>query len=433
MNESRLRIEYLPLTALQPYGRNARTHSAEQVAQLVASVQAFGWTNPILADEAGQVIAGHGRLAAATKLGLPEVPVIRLEGLTDSQRRALAIADNKLALNAGWDEKLLVGELQGLGDLQDLVGFSADELLRLLGGNQGLTDPDEAPPVPAEPVTRPSDVWLLGPHRLVCGDATSVADVALALAGVVPHLMVTDPPYGVDFDPTWRKGSEKRTYMGGSPDKEAAWKSVWALFPGDVIYIWHASGRIKDIWIVLEELGFELRQLIIWNKMRFIIGRGDYSYNHDPCFYGVRKGKKSGWMGARNQPTVWDIAHKASDTNHGAQKPVECMRRPIENNSSVGQAVYDPFVGSGTTIIAAEMTGRACHALEISPAYVDCAIMRWQNFTGQQATLGSTGQTFAELVECRNSVDIAETPSHSATSGAIDVASTLPDASYATV
>jgi len=382
------KVERWPIDRLVPYARNARTHSDEQVAQVAASIREWGWTNPVLVGEDGGIIAGHARVLAGRKLGLAEVPVMLASGWSEAQKRAYVLADNQLALNAGWNPELLrleLGELAGLDFDLGLIGFDEAQLAALTGSNPGLTDPDEVPEPPAVPVAQRGEVWALGRHRLACGDATSAEDVGRALAGVQPHLMVTDPPYGVDFDPTWRKGSEKRTYMGDKPDKEAAWKDVWALFRGDVIYIWHASGRIKDLWIVLEELGFELRQLIIWNKMRFIIGRGDYSYNHDPCFYGVRKGKKSGWTGARNQPTIWDIPHKASDTNHGAQKPVECMKRPIENNSSPGQAVYDPFVGSGTTIIAAEMTGRACHALEINPTYCDVTIERWQNFTGEKA------------------------------------------------
>jgi DNA modification methylase len=324
-------------------------------------------------------------LAAAVQLGLAEVPTIRLEGLDDQQRRALTLADNKLAMNAGWDEKLLVAELQGLGDLQGLVGFSQDELMRLLGGHDGLTDPDEVPPEPANPVTRPGDLWLLGPHRLFCGSATVASDVTAALDGVVPHLMVTDPPYGVEFDPTWRKGSEKRTYMGGDPDMESVWEDAWRLFPGDVAYIWHAHSKTKNLWIALEALGFEIRQPIIWNKMRFIIGRGNYCFNHEACFYGVRKGGEAHWQGARDQPTVWDIPHRASDTNHGAQKPLECMRRPIENSSQVGDHIYEPFSGSGTTLIAAEMMQRVCHAIELNPVYCDVAVTRWEKFTGQKA------------------------------------------------
>jgi DNA modification methylase len=389
-----LRIEYLPLADLKPYENNARTHSADQVAQIAASMRTFGWTNPILVDEAGNIIAGHGRLAAAIQLGLAEVPTIRLEGLTDQQRRALTLADNKLAMNAGWDEKLLVAELQGLGDLQGLVGFSADELLRLLGGHDGLTDPDEAPPVPADPITRPGDLWLLGPHRLLCGDATCATDVAAALAGVVPHLMVTDPPYGVSYDATWRKAALPETNPGKTGgmhgkvlnDDRADWRAAWALFPGDVAYVWHAGNKAHIVAESIEASSFTIRAQIIWAKHQFVIGRGHYHPHHEPCWYAVRENKTGHWNGDRTQSTLWQIGKPLnSETGHSTQKPVECMRRPIENNSSVGQAVYDPFLGSGTTLIAAEMTGRICRALEIDPGYCDVAVTRWENFTGKKA------------------------------------------------
>jgi DNA modification methylase len=397
-------IELRPVADLAAYEKNARTHSEAQIEQLCAGIREFGFVQPVLVDEAGVLIAGHGRTLAAERLGLIRIPTMVARGWSEAQIKAFRIFDNRIALSGGWDNELLKLEFAELGEMDfslDLTGFSLDEIGKIGGPKEGLTDPDEAPELPKEPVTRLGDVWLLGDHRLVCGDSTDPDTVAKALNGVKPHLMVTDPPYGVDFDPTWRKGSEKRTYMGDTPDKEAAWKEAWALFPGEVIYIWCASGRLRDIWNAVEELGFQLRQLIIWNKMRFVIGRGNYSYNHDPCFYAVRKGKDAHWQGARDQPTVWDIKHLASDTNHGAQKPVECMKRPIENNSSIGQAVFDPFCGSGTTIIAGEMTGRSIHAIELSPAYVETSIIRWQNFTGQSATLEETGETFAQVKASR--------------------------------
>jgi DNA modification methylase len=393
MSASQLKIEYVAISALSPYAGNARTHSPEQIEQLAAAIRAFGWTNPILADEAGNVIAGHGRLLAAGQLGLAEVPVIRLVGLDDSQRRALSLADNKLALNAGWDEQLLVAELSALGPLQGLVGFSEDELLRLLGGHDGLTDPDEAPPVPAEPITRPGDLWCLGPHRLFCGDATSAGDVAAALGGVAPHLMVTDPPYGVEYDPNWRMDAAKKGLIGFSPsalgavsnDARIDWRDAWALFPGDVAYVWHASYFISTAQTSLEAAGLSMRAHIIWAKSSFAISRGHYNWQHEPCWYAVRKGKTANWHGDHSQSTLWSIPHNRNETGHSTQKPVECMRRPIENNSSAGQAVYDPFLGSGTTLIAAEMMGRVCHGLEIDPGYCDVAVTRWENFTGRKA------------------------------------------------
>jgi DNA modification methylase len=393
------RVENRPLTAIVPYPQNARTHTDEQIDLLANLMLRYGVDQPIVVDEAGVILKGHGRRLAAIKAGFETFPVVVQHGLSDDDKRALRIADNQVALLAGWDAELMqleLGELKLHGFDLPLLGFGDAELASFLDSNPGLTDPDEVPEPPAVPVTRPGDVWLLGRHRLLCGDATNADDVAKALGGVQPHLMVTDPPYGVNFDPTWRKGSEGRTYMGDTPDKEAVWKEVWNLFRGDVCYIWVAPSKLKDIWIALEdEIGFDLRSLIIWNKERFIIGRGHYCWNHECCYYGVRTGKTAHWQGARDQPTVWNIKHLASDTNHGAQKPVECMKRPIENNSSPGQAVYDPFVGSGSTIIAAEMTGRACHAIEISPAYVDVAVLRWQDFTGNAATLD--GQTFDQV------------------------------------
>ena len=414
MNDSPLKIEYLPLADMKPYDRNARTHSADQVKQIAASMRTFGWTNPILIDEHAVIIAGHGRLAAALELGLSEAPVIRIAGLSEQQRRALTIADNKLALNAGWDDKLLAAELQSLGDLQGAVGFSADELMRRLGGRQGLTDPDEVPARPTDPVTQPGDLWLLGPHRLVCGDATCAGDVALALVGTAPHLMVTDPPYGVAYDPKWRAYADvnkNRGKLGAvANDDRADWREAWALFPGDVAYVWHGGNIFahrRGRQASLEAVGLEIVSQIIWAKDRLVLSRGDYHWQHEPCWYAVRHGRGHQWVGERDKTTLWRIASIAgriyprprrqettlweidarddSGHGHGTQKPVECMRRPIENNSVIGQAVYDPFLGSGTTLIAAEIMGRVCHALELEPAYCDVAVTRWENFTGAKA------------------------------------------------
>lgn len=372
--------------------------------QISRSIAEFGWTNPILVDEHNAIIAGHGRLEAAKQRGMAEVPTIMLAGLSAAQKRALAIADNQLALNAGWDAETLrleLGELGAAGFDVSLVGFSDDEMAAILADrNAGLTDPDDVPETPAEPVTRAGDVWLLGRHRLVCGDATSEVDVSLALGGVKPHLMVTDPPYGTDYDPTWRvdRGLSSARRGAVTNDDRADWREAWSLFPGSIAYVWHADLHAREVVESLEAAMFEMRAQIIWNKGHIVISRGHYHFQHEPCWYAVRKGSTAQWHGDHKQSTVWDIdKQRASETGHGTQKPVECMRRPIENNSSAGQAVYDPFVGSGTTLIAAEMTGRACHAIEISPAYCDVAVLRWQAFAGGIATLASDGRTFAEV------------------------------------
>jgi DNA modification methylase len=407
--DQKLTVTYRPVAGLIPYAKNARTHSDAQVAQIASSIRAFGWTNPILVDGASGIIAGHGRLLAARKLGMTEVPVIELAGMSDAEKRAYVIADNKLALNAGWDEELLrleFTDLDALGFDLGLTGFSGDEITGLMNiGGKGLTDPDDVPDAPVVPVSRPGDLWLLGPHRLLCGDSTSEADVAKVLGGVRPHLMVTDPPYGVSYDPSWRSEAglaEGSTLAKGKVlnDDRADWREAWALFPGDVAYVWHGALHAAEVAESLIASGFAIRSQIIWDKTRLVIGRGDYHWSHEPCWYAVRGGKTGHWSGGRNQTTVWQIAHRRSASGHGTEKPVECMKRPIENNSSPGQAVYEPFSGSGTTIIAAEITGRSCHAIELNPAYVDVAIRRWEEFTGEKAKL-EDGRTFADVAASR--------------------------------
>ena len=388
-----------------PYAKNARTHSAAQVDQIAASIREWGWTNPVLVDEAGTIIAGHGRVLAARKLRIVDVPVMVAAGWSEAQKRAYTIADNKLTLNGGWDEELLgleLGELEVLGFDLDLIGFSEDERAALAAqGTEGLTDPDAVPDLPSNPVTRPGDLWLLGSHRLICGDSRSAEDATRLLAGVKPHLMVTDPPYGVSYDPAWRARAgvnlNPRKLGKVVNDDRADWREAWALFPGTVAYVWHASLHTSEVKLSLEASGFELRAQIIWAKDRFAFSRGHYHWQHEPCWYGVRGGSTAHWSGDRKQTTVWNIPARDDDGHgHGTQKPVECMRRPIENNSSPGQAIYEPFCGSGTTIIAAEISGRSCFAIEIDPAYVDVAVSRWQAFTGQEAKLDGAGASFAE-------------------------------------
>ena len=410
----KLEVTYRPIESLIPYARNSRTHSDAQVAQIAASIREFGWTNPVLIDAEGGIIAGHGRIMAGRKLGIKEAPCIVLENLTDAKRRAYVIADNKLALNAGWDVELLkieLGDLKALDFDLSLTGFDPGELGNLLAEKtEGLTDPDAVPEIPVNPVTVLGDVWVLGKHRVMCGDSTSADDVAALLAGVSPHLMVTDPPYGVVYDANWRN---ERMRSDGSAiagqavgkvlnDDRADWREAWALFPGDVAYVWCASLHNHEVAESLIASGFALRSLIIWAKSNFAIGRSDYHWQHEPCWYAVKEKATGHWAGDRKQTTLWNIAKPAkSETGHSTQKPVECMKRPIENNSSPGQAVYEPFSGSGTTIIAAEMTGRIACAMELSPQYVDVAVKRWQDFTGQKATLESDGRTFEDVAAAR--------------------------------
>ena len=408
------RVERWPLERLIPCARNARTHTAAQVAEIAASMREWGWTNPVLADDDGTIIAGHGRVLAAGLLQWTEAPVMTARGWTDAQKRAYRIADNKLAEHAGWDTAMLALEMRDLQDVGfdlTLVGFSEGELVDLFTERTvGNTDPDEIPDTPSEPVSRIGEVWALGGHTLACGDATDRLVVERALGGVKPHLMVTDPPYGVEYDPDWRnkaartcEGMGNRAIGAGAVgkvlnDDRADWREAWALFPGEVAYVWHAGRHASSVQMSLEACGFDIRCQIIWAKQQFAIGRGHYHWQHEPCWYAVKKGATGHWSGDRKQTTLWQIDKpQKSETGHSTQKPVECMRRPIENNSSPGQAIYEPFSGSGTTIIAAEMTGRCCHAIELNPAYVDVAITRWQNFTGKQATLDGDGRAFDEI------------------------------------
>jgi DNA modification methylase len=401
-------VETWPLERLIPSPRNARTHDDRQVAEIAGSIRAFGFTNPILANDRGDVIAGHGRLAAARLLGHTEVPVIPLSGLSEVQQRQLMLADNRIALNAGWDVEMLALELKDLvavgADLSGL-GFTKQELAAALRPAQaGLTDENEIPELVGPAVSEPGDIWVLGAHRLACGDCTSAEAVAGALGDLRPNLMVTDPPYGVNYDPSWRHraGVNKSKRRGKVRNDAAAdWGEAWKLFTGNIAYVWHGALHATTVAESLTRNGFAIRAQIIWAKERLVIGRGDYHWQHEPCWYAVRS--KGAWTGDRKQTTLWAIASGGQDqeTAHGTQKPVECMRRPILNNSSPGEAVYDPFLGSGTTLIAAETTGRACVAMELDPRYVDLAVRRWQSFSGQAAVLLADGRSFGQVSAAR--------------------------------
>lgn len=387
-----LQVEYWSLDRLIPYARNARTHNDAQIAEIAGSIRAFGFSSPILVGEGGDIIAGHGRLAAARKLGLIEAPVVVLKGLTELQRRQLVLADNRIALNAGWDKEMLSLELADLSEMgADLsaLGFTAKELSSALSRVEtGLTDEDEIPDVAEVAMSQPGDIWQLGPHRVACGDSRDASLVNELFAGVVPQLMVTDPPYGVEYDPEWRhrRGVNKSARKSKIRNDEIAdWTPTWDLFPGEIAYVWHGALRSTIVAESLAKSRFSIRAQIIWAKERLVMSQGDYHWQHEPCWYAVRK--KGNWTGDRKQTTLWTIGSGGQDaeTKHATQKPVECMRRPMLNNSSPGQAVYEPFLGSGTTLIAAQSCGRACFGVEIDPLFVDLGIRRWQAFTGEKA------------------------------------------------
>ncbi len=406
-------IETWPIERLRPYTNNAKMHGSDQVAKIAASMAKFGWTVPCLVADDGELIAGHGRVLAATLLGLTEVPVIRLGHLDDAERRAYRIADNKLTELGEWDDALLREEIAGLlaedFDLS-LLGIADEDLDALLrdpdeldGDTEGE---DDIPETPETPVSVLGDIWQMGSHRLICGDSTSANVVARLLGDVKPLLMVTDPPYGVNYDPGWRnKTGASATKRIGKVlnDDRADWREAWSLFPGEVAYVWHGALHAATVAESLVAVGFKIRSQIIWAKDRLVLSRGDYHWQHEPCWYAVKKTGKGHWAGDRKQTTLWQIANKDQDaeTVHGTQKPVECMRRPILNNSSPGQAIYEPFMGSGTTLIAAETTARVCYGIELDPAYVDVAVERWQQFSGEAAVLDGDGQSFDEIKAAR--------------------------------
>jgi DNA modification methylase len=328
------------------------------------------------------------------------------------------LADNRIALNAGWDAELLQIELKDLSELgADLsgLGFTQKELAAALSGGRstGLTDEDEIPAIAEVAISRPGEIWCLGPHRIACGDCTKPEVVSALLHSEKPLLMVTDPPYGVNYDPTWRhrSGVNKSSRIGKvQNDERADWTPAWKLFPGSIAYVWHGALHATTVERSLIAADFSIRAQIIWAKERLVIGRGDYHWQHEPCWYAVRS--KGNWTGDRKQTTLWTISSGGQDTEtvHGTQKPVECMRRPMLNNTEHGQTIFDPFLGSGTTLIAAETCGRLCRAIEIDPLYVDVAVRRWQAFTGQSAMLDGDGRSF-EVVAAERCLDnsLAET------------------------
>jgi DNA modification methylase len=426
-------VELLPIDSVTPYPRNARVHSEANIAKITASIKEFGWTVPILVDEEGTVLAGHGRLLAAHALLMPQVPCLRLPGLSSAQKRAYRLADNRLTLDSDWDFEALKLELAELDFDLTLTGFDQDELDDILGLNGPREGEDDTPALEQVAVSKLGEIWALGAHRLICADACDAAEVARLLAGVTPSVMVTDPPFGVDYDPKWRDDAEhhfqfsvkRDQYLGTkiAGDQKVDWSDAFTTVKAPVAYVWFASIHGSEVQAGLERIGYQLRAQLIWVKEHAAISRGHYSYQHEPCWYAVQKGKTANWRGEAYESTV--IKAKMVKTNsgedfvsdHGCQKPVELMRRPIVNHTSSGQAVYDPFMGSGTTIIAAETTARVCYGCEINPLYVDMTIRRWQTFSGKEATRVADGATFARAGK-ENSRPLALSDIKSQTCGA---------------
>ena len=392
-----MKITVKKVDSLIPYVKNSRTHSPDQVAQIAASIKEFGWTNPILIDGYNGIIAGHGRLMAARKLGHKEVPTIELKDLTETQKKAYIIADNRLALNAGWDNEMLTIELNDLladGFALDILGFDPKEIAALLDPEvvEGLTDEDAVPDVPEEPKTRLGDIYQLGNHRLMCGDSTSIDAVDKLMDGQKADMVFTDPPYGVDYD--GGHATDKRRTKLENDDKTHMYAGAlpiayMASKDGAALYLWFADRFAKDVLIALDECNFQVRTWIIWNKNLAQFGAigAQYKTKHEPCIYAFKKGKAPFWNGPNNEVTVWDVKRHSKNEFHPTQKPVELPVRAMENSSKGGDTVLDLFGGSGSTLIACEKINRHARLMELDPKYCDVIVKRWEDFTGKKATL----------------------------------------------
>ena len=404
-------IERWPTAKLVPYARNARTHSEEQVAQIAASIVEFGFTNPILAGSDGVIVAGHGRLAAAQKLGLNTVPVVVLDHLTPTQRRALIIADNRIAENAGWDDAMLRIELQSLqedGFNLDITGFDAYALAEIMAGEEttvaGQTDDDAVPEVSATPISRPGDVWELGNHRLVCGDATDPKSYELLMADAKADMVFTDPPYNVDYANSAKdkmRGKDRPILNDNLGDGFYDFLLA-ALTPmlercAGATYIAMSSSELDTLQQAFRAAGGKWSTFIIWAKNTFTLGRADYQRQYEPILYGWPEGENRHWCGDRDQGDVWNIKKPQKNDLHPTMKPVELVERAIRNSSRPGDIVLDPFGGSGTTLIAAEKTGRIGWLIELDPKYVDVIVRRWQDWSGQEAYREADAVKFNDL------------------------------------
>jgi DNA modification methylase len=394
------KIEHWPITRLVPYARNARTHSDAQIAQIAASIAEFGFTTPILAGSDGVIVAGHGRLAAARKLGLTTVPVVALDHLTPTQRRALVIADNRIAENAGWDDAMLrieLEEIQQEGFDLDLTGFDADALDDLLAGDEpehsGQTDDEAVPDAPEEPVSKLGDVWVLGPHRLVCGDATTAEAYELLFQnGDRADMVFTDPPYNVNYANSAKHRPILNDALGdGFGDFLRDAMTLLIAHTKGAIYVAMSSSELDTLQAAFRAAGGHWSTFIIWAKNTFTLGRADYQRQYEPILYGWPEGAQRYWCGDRDQGDVWHFDKPHKNDLHPTMKPVELIERAIRNSSRPGDVVLDPFGGSGSTMIAAEKSGRVARLIELDPKYVDVIVRRWQDWTGKQAVREADG------------------------------------------
>jgi len=411
-------IRMVAIDALIPYARNARTHSDAQVAQIAASIVEYGWTNPVLTDGDKGVIAGHGRLMAARKLGVKEVPVIELAHLTPEQKKAYILADNRIAENAGWDQELLkleLAELQSMDYDLSLIGFSQEELDGFFddveeGG--GLTEDDAIPETPVDPVSRPGDLWILGNHRLLCGDATLSADVQALMGGQLADMAFTDPPYNVDYGNSAKdklRGKDRRIMNDALGDGfyqflHDACQNLLAVTKG-ACYVCMSSSELHTLQKAWLDAGGKWSTFVIWAKNAFTLGRADYQRQYEPILYGWKQGSDHFWCGDRDQSDVWFYNKPRVNDLHPTMKPVELVERALKNSSKSRDTVIDLFGGSGTTLIACEKLNRHACLMELDSRYVDVIIQRWQDYSGKEAVRQSDGLTLEAARQKKASSD----------------------------
>ena len=419
-------VELVPIDSVLLDPENARVHDARNLEAIKRSLQEFGQRTPIVVDGRGVILKGNGTLQAAKELGWSQIAITRT-ALTGVDAAAYSLIDNRSSDMSKFDFARVASLLQTL-PADKVIGWNdkeISEVMASLAQRDGLTAPDDTPDAPAVPVTQAGDMWICGDHKILCGDSRIKEHTDKLFEDGLPFMMVTDPPYGVNYDPEWRHrcGLNNSDRIGSvTNDGIADWTDVWRAFPGRVAYVWHGGLHSGTVQKSLEDAGFAVRSQILWVKPKLVISRGHYHWKHEPAFeaeragqpavpspdqpseliaetelaceseawYAARKGESTKWVGGRKQTTVWEVDYKGDvKTHHGTQKPVECMARAIRNHGSPGSIVFEPFLGSGTTVIACEQTGRKCVACEIDPAYVDVAVDRWEKFTGKKAVLVS--------------------------------------------
>jgi len=410
------KIETWDIARLIPSARNARTHSEKQIAELAGSIASFGFIVPVLVDGKGVILAGHARVLAARQLKLTRVPVIVVDHLTEKEKRAYAIADNKIALNAGWDEDLLRVELEALrndGVDLDSLGFSEDEFNNLLDqlGPQPSPEEDSVPESTPVPVNRTGDVWQLGEHVLVCGDATDAGSYRAVLGDELADMVFTDPPYNVDYRAPGLGIGITNDDLGAGFEAflETACTHMLENAKG-ALYICMSSSELHTLYSAFRKTGGHWSTFIIWGKNTFTLGRSDYQRQFEPILYGWQEGNPHYWCGARDQGDLWLIDKPQANDLHPTMKPVALVERAVLNSSRRGAIVLDPFAGSGSTLISCEKTGRKARLIELEPKYCDVIIWRWQEFTGKEAIHATTEETFAHMSARRSPAGDSASP-----------------------